>query len=75
MVVLYMLAGVSLLGGVVLLFARDWVWSIDSRSDSHPRDEDGNPIRTDRWDNAHRLQGVVMVVVAAVLGILATVLQ
>lgn len=66
---LYILVIILFIGGLVLVFARDWVWSIDSRSEAHERDENGKPIRTEKWDKAHQLQGVVMMVVAVVLGI------
>jgi hypothetical protein len=55
-------------GGLVMIFGRDWVWKIDSRSDAHERDASGNPIRTAEWDRLHMLQGIVLVVVAIVLG-------
>lgn len=64
---LYIPVLILALGGFVLIFMRDWVWSIDSRSDKFKRDESGQPIRTTAWDRAHLTQGVVMVVVAMVL--------
>lgn len=64
---LYILVLILFCGGLVLIFARDQVWSIDSRSEAHERDEQGNPIRTAEWDRVHRLQGIIMVVVSFVL--------
>jgi hypothetical protein len=65
---LYILVVILLAGGLVLIFGRDWVWQIDSRSEAHERDAEGNPIRTEKWDKMHRLQGIVMVVMSIVLG-------
>ncbi|MEL6148246.1 MAG: hypothetical protein AAFV33_01785 [Chloroflexota bacterium] len=64
---LYVLLALVFAGGLVLIFARDWVWSIDSRSEEFERDENGDPIRTAAWDRNHLLAGIVMVVVAIVL--------
>jgi len=61
-------AGLCVVGGVVLVFARDWVWSVDQRADGHPRDENGEPIRTKTWDRNHLLLGWVMLLVGAGLG-------
>lgn len=66
---LYSLVFILLCGGLILIFGRNWVWKIDSRSESHEKDADGNPIRTEQWDKMHRLQGVIMVAVAFILGI------
>lgn len=71
---LYIPIGLLVVGGGVLIFARDWVWSIDSRSEHMPRDEAGNPIRTAAWDRNHLWAGVVMVATAIVLGILVALL-
>ncbi len=57
-------------GGLVLVFALDWVWSIDSKSDEFERDENGVPIRTPEWDRNHRLAGIVMLVTAVVLAVM-----
>jgi hypothetical protein len=65
---LYIPVAIVLIGGLLMIFGRDWVWKIDSRSEAHEHDADGNPIRTAEWDRLHRLQGIVMVVVAGVLG-------
>lgn len=56
-------------GGLVLVFALDWVWSIDSKSEEFERDENGVPIRTPEWDRNHRLAGIVMLVTAVVLAV------
>jgi len=64
---LYIPVVLLLLGGLLLIFGRDWVWKIDSRSAAHERDAAGNPIRTAEWDKMHRLQGIIMIVVALVL--------
>ncbi|MEM6280645.1 MAG: hypothetical protein AAF787_00510 [Chloroflexota bacterium] len=64
---LYVLLALVLAGGLVLIFARDWVWSIDNRGAAFERDENGVPIRTPAWDRNHLLAGVLMVVVAVVL--------
>lgn len=64
---LYILVFILLAGGLLLIFGRDWVWKIDSRSEAHEKDTDGNPIRTEQWDKMHRLQGIVMLVVSFVL--------
>jgi hypothetical protein len=65
------LAGICLIGGLVLVFARDWVWSIDKQSSHFERDDDGEPIRTPTWDRNHLLLGVVMIAVALVVGMVA----
>ena len=67
---LYVLVLIVFAGGLLLIFGRDWVWQIDSRSEAHERDADGNPIRTEHWDNMHRMQGIVMLVVAIVFAVL-----
>lgn len=66
---LYLLIALVFAGGLVLVFARDWVWSIDSRSEAFERDEHGEPIRTDQWDRNHRNAGLVMLVTAVVLAV------
>lgn len=68
--ILYILIAVLFAGGLVMLFARDWVWSIDSRSEKFERDETGEPIRTEAWDREHRNLGIVMVVAATLLTLL-----
>jgi uncharacterized membrane protein len=65
---LYILVVILFAGGLLLIFGRDWVWKIDSRSEGHKRDKNGNPIRTEKWDRAHLIQGIVMLVVALGLG-------
>lgn len=35
---LYILVLILLMGGLVLIFGRDWVWKIDSRSEAHKQD-------------------------------------
>ena len=65
------LAGVCLVGGLILVFARDWVWSIDKNSAHFERDDDGEPIRTAAWDRNHLAFGVVMSAVALVVGVFA----
>ncbi len=72
--ILFFLVAILLAGGLVLIFARDWVWSIDKHSATE-HTPDGEPIRTATWDRNHRLQGIVMVVVAVVLGVLLIVLR
>lgn len=67
---LYIPVVIVLVGGLVMIFGRDWVWKIDSRSEAHDHDADGNAIRTAEWDKLHQLQGVVMVIVAILLGAL-----
>ena len=64
---LYSLVVILFAGGLLLIFGRDWVWKIDSRSAAHERDSEGNPIRTEKWDKAHQMQGIVMVVMAILL--------
>jgi hypothetical protein len=64
---LYLPVALLGLGGLVLIFLRDWVWSIDSRSKAFERDEDGEAIRTPAWDRAHLIQGIVMLVTAGAL--------
>lgn len=64
---LYIPIGLLLIGGCVLIFARDWVWSIDSRDKAFERDKNGVPIRTPAWDRNHLVAGVVMVVTAVAL--------
>lgn len=65
---LYIPVAILLIGGLVMIFGRDWVWQIDSRSEAHERDADGNPIRTAEWDRLHNLQGINAVVIAIALG-------
>lgn len=65
---LYILVVILFAGGLLLIFGRDWVWKIDSRSEAHERDSEGNPIRTEKWDKAHLMQGIIMVVMAILLG-------
>lgn len=67
---LYIPIGLVFVGGLVLIFARDWVWSIDSRSDAFERDENGDPIRTAKWDRNHLFAGGVMVLTAVVLAVM-----
>ncbi len=71
---LYIPIGLLVVGGLVLIFARDWVWSIDSRSSEFERDENGVPIRTAAWDRNHLWAGVVMVATAIALGIAVALL-
>ena len=71
--ILYGLSLILFAGGLLLIFGRDWVWKIDSRSEAHERDADGNPIRTAAWDRAHLIQGIVMVVVGVVIDLIAFV--
>lgn len=74
MTILYILAAISLAGGLLLVFGRDWVWKIDGRNEAHERDADGNSIRTEQWDRMHLMQGIIMIVVAIVIAIIATVI-
>ena len=73
MAILYALAAISLAGGLLLVLGRDWVWKIDSRNSAHERDAAGNPIRSEQWDRMHMLQGIIMIVVAVIIAIIATV--
>lgn len=66
---LYIPVVILLAGGLIMIFKRDWVWQIDSRSESHERDADGNPIRTPEWDKLHMLQGIIAVVIAIILAV------
>jgi len=67
---LYILVAILFAGGLLLIFGRDWVWKIDSRSEAHERDAEANPIRSERWDRAHLIQGIVMVIMAILLAAL-----
>ena len=67
---LYIPVILVLFGGLVMIFGRNWVWKVDSRSEAHEKDANGNPIRTAEWDRLHKMQGVIMVVVASLLGAL-----
>jgi|GEM_PF-6008405 len=72
MIWLYIPLGIMFLGGLLLIFGRDWVWTIDSRSEAHEKDANGDPIRTEQWDRAHLLQGIVMVVLSIGLSVVVT---
>jgi cytochrome c biogenesis factor len=67
-VVLGIGAALCVAGGMVLVFARDWVWSIDKRDEAHPRDENGEPLRTAAWDRNHMIMGWLMLGVGLALG-------
>lgn len=67
---LYLPVAIVFAGGLVMIFLRDWVWKIDSRSKAHPHDAEGNPIRSPEWDRIHLIQGVVMIIAAFILAAL-----
>ena len=67
------LAAVCLLGGLVMVFGRDWVWSIDKNSAHFERDANGEPIRSESWDRNHLMLGIVMIAVAVAIGGVALV--
>lgn len=71
----YGLTAITFFGGLLLIFGRDWVWKIDSRSEAHKRDANGNPIRTDTWDRMHFIQGLVMVGVSLALAVGSVILR